>query len=155
MPCRRFFVAEDLVSRLGAIPLAVGHGTGSEIRQPLGYAIVGGLLLSPVSYALHDAGRLSRAGQASASAEPAYPSDRVCALGQTTNDRSRMNYRFRKATKSRPGCWLDTEKFEVNFRSGETSMKSFSNAPTSVPVQEFPFAPRGSIGKWSMNPCDS
>jgi hydrophobe/amphiphile efflux-1 (HAE1) family protein len=31
---------------LGAVPLALGHGTGSEIRQPLGYAIVGGLLLS-------------------------------------------------------------------------------------------------------------
>jgi hydrophobe/amphiphile efflux-1 (HAE1) family protein len=31
---------------LGAIPLAVGHGTGAEIRQPLGYAIVGGLLVS-------------------------------------------------------------------------------------------------------------
>jgi hypothetical protein len=26
--------------------LAVGHGTGAEIRQPLGYAIVGGLLVS-------------------------------------------------------------------------------------------------------------
>ena len=31
---------------LGAIPLALGHGTGAEIRQPLGVAIVGGLLLS-------------------------------------------------------------------------------------------------------------
>jgi multidrug efflux pump subunit AcrB len=31
---------------LGAVPLALGHGTGSEIRQPLGYAIVGGLLVS-------------------------------------------------------------------------------------------------------------
>jgi multidrug efflux pump subunit AcrB len=31
---------------LGAIPLALGNGTGAEIRQPLGYAIVGGLLLS-------------------------------------------------------------------------------------------------------------
>jgi multidrug efflux pump subunit AcrB len=31
---------------LGAIPLAVGHGTGAEIRQPLGDAIVGGLLVS-------------------------------------------------------------------------------------------------------------
>ncbi|MBV9459782.1 MAG: efflux RND transporter permease subunit, partial [Bradyrhizobium sp.] len=30
----------------GAVPLALGHGTGSEIRQPLGYAIVGGLALS-------------------------------------------------------------------------------------------------------------
>jgi hydrophobe/amphiphile efflux-1 (HAE1) family protein len=33
---------------LGALPLALGHGTGAEIRQPLGFAIVGGLLLSQV-----------------------------------------------------------------------------------------------------------
>jgi HAE1 family hydrophobic/amphiphilic exporter-1 len=33
---------------LGGIPLMVGTGTGSEIRQPLGYAIVGGLLVSQV-----------------------------------------------------------------------------------------------------------
>jgi multidrug efflux pump subunit AcrB len=31
---------------LGAVPLALGCGTGAEIRQPLGYAIVGGLLVS-------------------------------------------------------------------------------------------------------------
>jgi multidrug efflux pump subunit AcrB len=31
---------------LGGVPLMVGTGTGSEIRQPLGYAIVGGLLVS-------------------------------------------------------------------------------------------------------------
>src|SRR6202035_4535180 len=31
---------------LGAVPLMLGTGTGSEIRQPLGYSIVGGLLLS-------------------------------------------------------------------------------------------------------------
>ncbi len=35
-----------MAALLGAIPLALGHGTGSEIRQPLGCAIVGGLLLS-------------------------------------------------------------------------------------------------------------
>jgi hydrophobe/amphiphile efflux-1 (HAE1) family protein len=28
------------------VPLALGHGTGSELRQPLGYAMVGGLALS-------------------------------------------------------------------------------------------------------------
>ncbi len=33
---------------LGGVPLAVGTGIGSEIRQPLGYAIVGGLLVSQV-----------------------------------------------------------------------------------------------------------
>ncbi len=30
----------------GAVPLAIGLGTGSELRQPLGVAIIGGLLLS-------------------------------------------------------------------------------------------------------------
>ena len=31
---------------LAGIPLMLGHGTGSALRQPLGYAMVGGLLLS-------------------------------------------------------------------------------------------------------------
>ena len=35
-----------MAALLGALPLAVGTGTGAELRQPLGIAIVGGLLLS-------------------------------------------------------------------------------------------------------------
>jgi HAE1 family hydrophobic/amphiphilic exporter-1 len=31
---------------LAGLPLMLGHGTGSELRRPLGYAMVGGLLLS-------------------------------------------------------------------------------------------------------------
>jgi multidrug efflux pump subunit AcrB len=31
---------------LAGVPLALGTGTGSELRQPLGYAMVGGLALS-------------------------------------------------------------------------------------------------------------
>src|SRR6185437_190859 len=31
---------------LGGVPLMLGQGTGSEIRQPLGYAMVGGLIVS-------------------------------------------------------------------------------------------------------------
>src|SRR5690348_8685064 len=31
---------------LGGVPLMLGQGTGSEIRQPLGYAMVGGLAVS-------------------------------------------------------------------------------------------------------------
>ncbi|MRW83327.1 MMPL family transporter [Pseudoduganella sp. FT26W] len=31
---------------LGGLPLMLGHGAGSELRRPLGYAMVGGLLLS-------------------------------------------------------------------------------------------------------------
>jgi len=30
----------------GGVPLMVGGGTGAELRQPLGFAIVGGLLVS-------------------------------------------------------------------------------------------------------------
>jgi multidrug efflux pump len=32
----------------GALPLALGHGDGTELRQPLGIAIVGGLMVSQV-----------------------------------------------------------------------------------------------------------
>ena len=31
---------------LGALPLALERGTGSELRRPMGIAIVGGLILS-------------------------------------------------------------------------------------------------------------
>ncbi|KPC49892.1 multidrug efflux RND transporter permease subunit [Amantichitinum ursilacus] len=33
---------------LGAIPLALGHGDGAELRQPLGISIVGGLVVSQI-----------------------------------------------------------------------------------------------------------
>jgi len=36
----------SLAALLGAVPLAFGHGAGSELRQPLGIAIVGGLAVS-------------------------------------------------------------------------------------------------------------
>jgi hydrophobic/amphiphilic exporter-1 (mainly G- bacteria), HAE1 family len=35
-----------MAALLGGVPLMLGSGTGSEIRQPLGYAMVGGLLVS-------------------------------------------------------------------------------------------------------------
>jgi multidrug efflux pump len=37
-----------LAALFGALPLALGTGTGSELRRPLGIAIVGGLLVSQV-----------------------------------------------------------------------------------------------------------
>ena len=37
-----------MAALLGALPLMLGSGTGSELRQPLGIAIVGGLLVSQV-----------------------------------------------------------------------------------------------------------
>ncbi|TVT85136.1 multidrug efflux RND transporter permease subunit [Pseudomonas sp. H3(2019)] len=35
-----------LAALLGALPLMLGYGTGAELRQPLGIAVVGGLLVS-------------------------------------------------------------------------------------------------------------
>ena len=37
-----------MAALLGGLPLALGSGTGSELRQPLGISIVGGLLISQV-----------------------------------------------------------------------------------------------------------
>ena len=35
-----------LAAMLGAVPMVIGSGVGSELRRPLGYAIVGGLMVS-------------------------------------------------------------------------------------------------------------
>jgi multidrug efflux pump subunit AcrB len=35
-----------MAAMLGALPLAIGGGTGSELRRPLGITIVGGLIVS-------------------------------------------------------------------------------------------------------------
>lgn len=37
-----------LAALLGALPLALGHGPGAELRVPLGIAIVGGLIISQI-----------------------------------------------------------------------------------------------------------
>ncbi len=60
-----------MAAMLGAVPLAIGFGEGSELRRPLGIAIVGGLILSqmltlyttPVIYLYIDRFRLWSQGR--------------------------------------------------------------------------------------------
>src|SRR6201981_1572023 len=37
----------------GTLPIALGTGAGAELRQPLGVAVVGGLIVSPVLNLFH------------------------------------------------------------------------------------------------------
>jgi HAE1 family hydrophobic/amphiphilic exporter-1 len=71
-----------MAALLGGVPLMLGTGTGSEIRQPLGYAMVGGLIVSqaltlfttPVVYLYLD--RLSNAfARWGRSADPDHGAD--------------------------------------------------------------------------------
>jgi multidrug efflux pump len=61
-----------MAAMLGGLPLALGHGAGSEMRRPLGITIVGGLIVSqaltlfttPVVYLFFDRlrGRFEQVG---------------------------------------------------------------------------------------------
>ena len=80
-----------MAAMLGGVPLMLGQGTGAELRQPLGYAMVGGLLVSqaltlfttPVIYLYLDrlSHWLSRAGNRSKTAEPAPQGERRAPKG--------------------------------------------------------------------------
>ena len=54
---------------LGSLPLVIERGTGSELRWPLGVAIVGGLLLSQAITLVHNA--VDLCGVRAFAAEPA------------------------------------------------------------------------------------
>jgi multidrug efflux pump subunit AcrB len=68
-----------MAALLGGLPLALGRGIGSEMRHPLGIAIVGGLIVSqmltlfttPVTYLYLDRLRSRKRAPAGNAPEPA------------------------------------------------------------------------------------
>jgi multidrug efflux pump len=70
-----------MAALLGALPLALGTGTGSELRRPLGYTIIGGLIMSqlltlyttPVVYLYFDSFRQWWDGRGGPSVQPQQP----------------------------------------------------------------------------------
>ena len=52
----RPIVMTTMAALLGALPLAFGRGTGSELRKPLGITIAGGLIFSQISPVHHACG---------------------------------------------------------------------------------------------------
>jgi multidrug efflux pump subunit AcrB len=70
-----------MAALLGGVPLAIGGGTGAELRQPLGVTIVGGLLVSqmltlfttPVTYLALDRFRSKKRDAATVAAAAVDP----------------------------------------------------------------------------------
>jgi HAE1 family hydrophobic/amphiphilic exporter-1 len=86
-----------MAALLGALPLALGRGTGSELRRPLGYTMVGGLIVSqaltlfttPVVYLYLDEFSLwlkgrRRKGHESPGDELPPAADRTASVGGST-----------------------------------------------------------------------
>ena len=75
-----------MAALFGALPLAFGSGTGSELRRPLGITIVGGLIVSqmltlyttPVVYLALDRLRLRVMGK---ERDTFHPNDGTAAAG--------------------------------------------------------------------------
>jgi multidrug efflux pump len=87
-----------LAALLGALPLAIEKGTGSELRNPLGITIVGGLLLSqlltlyttPVIYLAMERLRVRLTGQPAKAGEA--PHVALAGEAEATPDEPRRGF---------------------------------------------------------------
>jgi hypothetical protein len=92
-----------MAALLGGVPMMLGSGVGSELRQPLGYAIVGGLAAVAASHTLYNARYLYLPRPA---AELAVRNKEASAVRAGQADASRMTEDERSvgACKHAPQC---------------------------------------------------
>jgi hypothetical protein len=132
--CRYFgpILMTTMAALLGGVPMILGTGVGSELRQPLGYAIVGGLALSQILTPLYDAGRLYLPGPAADLDDGAQGRARgfrrTCPNARRVNDKA-LDWRFAAGTRARSGrsrrgfaiCGNPRTRQGDRARSGQTS----------------------------------
>jgi len=103
---------------LSGLPLMLGHGSGSELRRPLGYAMVGGLILSqmltlfttPVIYLYLDRAHHWYVGRKAARSQQAIPDTPAGAIAGmkvliVEDERKTADYLYQGLTEQ--GCAVD------------------------------------------------
>lgn len=118
----RLILMTTLAAALGTLPLAIGFGEGSELRRPLGVAVIGGLLASqlltvlttPVVYVVTD--KLRRASL--------FPTVKLGVRGERSGGReidSGSRYRLNIGGSWEPDLWGRLRNGVTGARAGASA----------------------------------
>ena len=145
-----------MAALLGGVPLMLSHGTGSEMRQPLGYTMVGGLIVSqaltlfttPVIYLYLDrlshwlSGSRAKPTASEAEPEPAWIAEKARARRSQAERAPQVRNHHppivgRRSTRRSPGAAAHLPpsdasgqlRIGVKWRRRSPRMSAATNAP--------------------------